>query len=186
MDVQRNSSRIIVNKLKEVFNLKLDKDVANFLGITANNLTNSLFHDSININHIIKKCSTINLNWLFYSKEDEPYKDTFKPVQVFSDDKSKDKIINILEENIELLKVRFSGNKRTETIYPKYEVITTHTGRHTFVVNAIRLGIPLEVIMRFTGHKNYDSIKPYLKIVDEVKSEEMKKFNLVPDFKKGY
>ncbi|MBQ9214383.1 MAG: hypothetical protein IJ150_10655 [Bacteroidales bacterium] len=39
------------------------------------------------------------------------------------------------------------------------------------------VGIPLEVIMRWTGHKTLTAIKPYLKIVDEVKQTEMRKLN---------
>ena len=71
----------------------------------------------------------------------------------------------------------YNGAERITEVKPKYECITTHTARKTFVVNSIRLGIPLEVIMRWTGHKDLQAIKPYLKIVDEVKRRQMDKFN---------
>lgn len=45
-------------------------------------------------------------------------------------------------------------------IIPKYELITTHTARKTFVCTAIRLGINPIVIMKITGHKNYNTMKP--------------------------
>ncbi|MGL5261855.1 MAG: site-specific integrase, partial [Bacteroides sp.] len=73
--------------------------------------------------------------------------------------------------------VYFKGNKRFEEVKPKYELLATHCGRRTFVVNALYLGIPAEVIMRWTGHSDYKSMKPYVKIVDDLKASEMSKFN---------
>ena len=75
--------------------------------------------------------------------------------------------------------VYFRGNKRYEEIKPKYELLSTHCGRRTFVVNALSLGIPSEVIMRWTGHSDYKAMKPYVKIVDELKKAEMNKFNRI-------
>ena len=31
--------------------------------------------------------------------------------------------------------------------------------------------------MEWTGHKDYKAMKPYIKIVDELKAENMEKFN---------
>ncbi|MDR1340994.1 MAG: site-specific integrase [Prevotellaceae bacterium] len=73
--------------------------------------------------------------------------------------------------------VYFKKTERIENVYPKYALLTTHCGRRTFVVNALSLGIPPEVIMKWTGHSDYDSMKPYVKIVDELKEQEMGKFN---------
>ena len=73
--------------------------------------------------------------------------------------------------------VQYSGSKREEKVYEKWQLITTHCGRKTFVVNSLYLGIPAEVIMRWTGHSDYNSMKPYIDIVDELKKKEMDKFN---------
>ena len=73
--------------------------------------------------------------------------------------------------------VFFSGTNRVEEYYEKWQVITTHAGRRTFVVNALTLEIPVEVIMRITGHKNIKDIKPYAKITDELKKNAMRKFD---------
>ena len=82
--------------------------------------------------------------------------------------------------------VYYKGSQRFEDVYPKYAVISTHTGRRTFIVNALYLGIASEVVMKWTGHKTYASMKPYIKIVDELKAREMDKFNqIVPGVKKG-
>lgn len=73
--------------------------------------------------------------------------------------------------------VYFKGNERIEEVYPKYKLISTHCGRRTFIVNALFLGIPAEVVMRWTGHSDYKAMKPYVKIVDQLKEQEMNKFN---------
>lgn len=74
--------------------------------------------------------------------------------------------------------VYFKGNKRFEEVSPKYALLTTHCGRRTFVVNALRLGIPAPVIMEWTGHSDYKAMKPYIKIVDAAKAENMSKFDV--------
>jgi len=71
----------------------------------------------------------------------------------------------------------FKGSTRHEETHPKYELLTTHCGRRTFVVNALTLGIPAEVVMKWTGHKDYRAMRPYVQIVDKLKASEMKKFN---------
>jgi integrase len=84
--------------------------------------------------------------------------------------------------NDPLRTVYFIGANRYEEVKPKYDFLTTHCGRRTFVVNSLYLGIPAEVVMSWTGHADYDSMRPYIKIVDELKSDAMKKFDrkLVP------
>jgi integrase len=73
--------------------------------------------------------------------------------------------------------VYFRKKERIEEVHPKYALLTTHCGRRTFVVNALNLGIPSEVIMKWTGHSDFKSMKPYIKIVDELKENSMKKFD---------
>lgn len=73
--------------------------------------------------------------------------------------------------------VYFLGNERHEEVLPKWQLLTTHVARRTFVVMALQLGIPAEVIMRWTGHSRYEAMKPYIAIVDELKKISMSKFN---------
>jgi integrase len=69
------------------------------------------------------------------------------------------------------------NNRRILNTAKRYEIISSHWGRHTFIVNALNLGITAEVIMKWTGHSDYKSMKPYIKIVDELKKREMSKFD---------
>lgn len=83
----------------------------------------------------------------------------------------------VAEINEPVRVVSYSGSQRIEAVVPKHAVLTTHCGRRTFIVNALRLGIPADVIMEWTGHSNYAAMKPYIKIVDAAKAENMAKFD---------
>lgn len=71
----------------------------------------------------------------------------------------------------------FRGNERVDEVKQKWELVGTHTGRRTFICNALMLGIPPDVVMKWTGHSDYNSMKPYIGIADSAKAEAMKKFN---------
>ena len=71
--------------------------------------------------------------------------------------------------------VRFQGAKRIEKIMPKYELLTTHVARKTFVTLAFQKNIPAETIMKITNHKKHDTLKRYMKIEDSQKDEAMQK-----------
>ena len=71
----------------------------------------------------------------------------------------------------------YKGNERIDVVRPKYELIGTHTGRRTFICNAIGMGIIPQVVMKWTGHSDYKAMKPYIDIADEIKAESMRKFN---------
>lgn len=71
----------------------------------------------------------------------------------------------------------FIGNERISQVFPKHELITTHCGRRTFICNALMLNIPPHVVMKWTGHKDYNAMKPYIAVADSSRSEQMNKFN---------
>ena len=71
----------------------------------------------------------------------------------------------------------YKGNQRKDEIKEKWQLIGTHTGRRTFIVNCLSLGIPPNVVMKWTGHSDYKSMKIYIDIVDSIKAREMAKLN---------
>ena len=73
----------------------------------------------------------------------------------------------------------YKGNERIDEIRPKWELVGTHTGRRTFIVNALSRGISPNVVMKWTGHASYSSMKPYIDIVDSIKATEMAKMNFM-------
>ena len=68
-------------------------------------------------------------------------------------------------------------NERIDEVTPKYALLSTHAGRRTFICNALALGIPAQVVMKWTGHSDYKAMKPYIDIADDIKANAMNKFN---------
>jgi integrase len=82
----------------------------------------------------------------------------------------------LMEFNDELVQVNYSGKKRIETTFQKWERLTSHVGRQTFITNAIFLGMPGEVVKDLTGQSSDEMLKIYFKILDQQKRSEMAKF----------
>ena len=71
----------------------------------------------------------------------------------------------------------YRGNERIDEVTPKYALLGTHAGCRTFICNALALGIPPQVVMKWTGHSDYKAMKPYINIADDIKANAMSKFN---------
>ena len=114
--------------------------------------------------------------------------DKYKDV-VFEDDKvlpviTNQKMNDYLKELAKLAGIDepvrqtyYRGNERIDEVTPKYALLGTHAGRRTFICNALALGIPPQVVMKWTGHSDYKAMKPYIDIADDIKANAMSKFN---------
>lgn len=71
----------------------------------------------------------------------------------------------------------YKGNEHIDDVMPKYALLGTHAGRRTFICNALALGIPPQVVMKWTRHSDYKAMKPYIDIADDIKANAMSKFN---------
>ncbi len=71
----------------------------------------------------------------------------------------------------------YKGNERIDEATPKYALLSTHAGRKTFICNALALGIPAPVVMKWTEHSDYKAMKPYIDIADDIRANAMNKFN---------
>lgn len=76
-------------------------------------------------------------------------------------------------------KTTFHGNERKVEEKTLAQLLTFHVARKTFITMALYLDIQPEVFMKWTGHKNFNTLKRYLGIVDKLKEESMKKFNTI-------
>jgi len=72
--------------------------------------------------------------------------------------------------------VHFAGDNRIERTYEKWQLISSHTARRSFITNGLALGIGSEVIRSWTGHKSEESFKAYYEVVKERKQKDMNKF----------
>lgn len=73
--------------------------------------------------------------------------------------------------------VYYTGSKKVEETKPKYEFVSMHTGRRSFVCNALEKGISPQVIIQWTGHASLEELKPYIAISDKAKASAMKLFD---------
>jgi site-specific recombinase XerD len=69
--------------------------------------------------------------------------------------------------------VKFYGTKRKEDTRAKWELISTHTARRTFVILALERGMRPEVVMKITGHTKLSTLQRYITISDTVVETEM-------------
>lgn len=79
--------------------------------------------------------------------------------------------------NAPVTQIYYKNGERIEETKPKYSVIGTHSGRRTFICNALSMGIPADIVMKWTGHSDYAAMKPYIDIAQSEKSKAMAKFN---------
>lgn len=52
----------------------------------------------------------------------------------------------------------------------------THAGRRTFICFALSSDISPQVVMKWTGHSDYQTKKPYIEIAEQTKANAMKLF----------
>lgn len=86
-------------------------------------------------------------------------------------------LAELAEINEPVRQTYYKGNERIDEVTPKYALLGTHAGRRTFICNALALGIPPQVVMKWTGHSDYKAMKPYIDIADDIKVSAMSKFN---------
>ena len=114
----------------------------------------------------------------------DKYKDADIPfglaLPIISNQKSNDYIKDLGELcgfNEQITKVCYRGGKRIEETFSKWELLSTHAARRTFICYALSIGIPPQVVMKWTGHSDYKAMKPYIDVADSIKAKEMTKLN---------
>lgn len=134
--------------------------------------------DSITI--VVKKTKTaltIPLNEISSSILNK-YSDLHKPLPVMSNQNLNYYIKELCElagidRPIEI--VRFHGKKRVVNTYPKFELISFHNARKTFVTLSLEKGMSAEEVMTISGHEDYKSFKRYVNVTEKRKKVVMLK-----------
>ncbi|WP_306641341.1 site-specific integrase [Sanyastnella coralliicola] len=62
---------------------------------------------------------------------------------------------------------RTIAGRKQDFVNPKYELISSHTGRRSFATNAYLAGVPSLAIMSITGHRTESSFLKYIKVSKE-------------------
>lgn len=79
-----------------------------------------------------------------------------------------------------VLKSQYYGARRIDRTLPKHRLLSSHCARRTFICNALALGIPPHVVMRWTGHSDWSAMRPYIEAGDRLKAEKMRLFDKGP------
>lgn len=138
----------------------------------------NIYRDYIKINIVKTKSVDQKIPLNKYSREIlGKYKDTiYRPLPIISNQKFNDYIkecCRVAKIDTPITITRYIGQKRIDKTIPKYELITSHTARKTFVTNSLVLGMKEMVVRNITGHKNESSFRRYVEIAEDFKQKEM-------------
>ena len=108
----------------------------------------------------VKTADSLTIELNKYSKAIlDKYKDihfeNYMALPVISNQKMNDylkELGELAEINEPVRETYYKGNERIDEVTPKYALLSTHAGRRTFICNALALGIPAQVVMKWTGH----------------------------------
>ena len=79
----------------------------------------------------------------------------------------------IADINNHVLTSHKRGIEKIDTIYQKYELITSHTCRRSFCTNQYLAGVPTVFLMKISGHKTERAFLRYIKIDEEMAARKM-------------
>jgi integrase len=77
--------------------------------------------------------------------------------------------------------IRYRGGVADAITCPKYEKLTVHTARRTFVTLNLGKGMSAEFVMKLTGHTSYASFQRYVNLTPQRVAEEFAKFHEMPE-----
>lgn len=77
--------------------------------------------------------------------------------------------------------IHYRGGVADVNTCPKYEKLTVHTARRTFVTLNLGKGMSAEFVMKLTGHTSYKSFQRYVNLTPQRVAEEFAKFHEMPN-----
>jgi transcriptional regulator with XRE-family HTH domain len=85
---------LILNKIKEYFNFKNEKEMASFLGVTSQVLSNWRSRNTYDVELIYKKCKVFNPEWLLTGEGEELKKEKINTEQFTDLENALNNVIN--------------------------------------------------------------------------------------------
>ena len=155
-------------RYSDVLNLKRSDIHDGIIDITTKKTADRLY---IELNDVSKRILAKYENEVFQAN---------KALPVISNQKMNEyleELCKIAGFDEEIRETIYQGNKRMDIVQPKYKLIKTHAGRRSFICNCLAQGIPVNVVMKWTGHSDYKVMKPYIDVADKIKAQEMSKMN---------
>lgn len=147
-------------RYSDVYNLKRSDIKNNQIELTTIKTSDNLIIE-------LNKYSTEILD----KYSDFPFKDN-KVLPVISNQRMNDylkelgKLANINEH---VRETYYKGSRRIDEVTSKHDLMCTHVGRRTFICHALSMGIPVTTVMQWTGHSDFDAMRPYIGVADKDK-----------------
>ncbi|KAA9338802.1 site-specific integrase [Adhaeribacter soli] len=104
------------------------------------------------------------------------YKGKDKPLPVISSQKSNEylkEIGQLLEFKDPVKVLKHVGSSTKEEYVEKWQILTFHVARKTFITTSLILGMPERVVREFSGHKSEKDFAKYVKLADTFKEQQM-------------
>jgi hypothetical protein len=123
-----------------------------------------------------RKRTSVKLPFSDYAFEiTEKYRDTANPlllpvVENNIMNKYLKEIGEILGFDEMITSIYYRGGTQIKTVKEKWKMLTSHSGRKTFICKNVEEGVPLHVVASYTGHsKNSKALSRYYEITDKMK-----------------
>lgn len=84
----------------------------------------------------------------------------------------------LTELNRPVVLTKFIGKEMHQEVVPLSQLASSHLARRTFVSLALMNGIPIQDVMRMSGHADFKSMKPYIAITNAHLIEVAKKWKI--------
>ena len=153
-----------------------------FTGLRHSDIKNmdqaNIYDDYIQLTLIKTKTINHRIELNIYAKAIlDKYKGTiYEPLPKISSQKLNKNIqdcCEIIKLNSDVTITRHIGTKRITKNFKKYELITSHVARKTFVTNSLIFGMNERILREMTHHKDEKSFKRYVDISNFQKNKEM-------------
>jgi integrase len=70
------------------------------------------------------------------------------------------------------LKVKAHGNRITKEFVPKWQLVSSHTARRTFITQSLAKGMKPYNTMKMTGHSSMRSFEKYIRLTEQEAYDE--------------
>lgn len=80
-----------------------------------------------------------------------------------------------------IIRTTYRGNEKYVEKLKKWELLSSHVARRTFVTIGISLGVPSDIIRKVTGHKTHKMMDLYAKLNASDVKEGLKAFDTISD-----
>jgi integrase len=154
--------------------------VQTYLGVRVSDLMNihpSNIDKKNNVIHIYMKKTKDYLSLPIYKKVEAILDKYPEGLPKISDQKYRDyikELCKILGFDEPINQQKMYGNRVVNEVIPKWQLISSHTARRTFITLSLKNGLLPEHVMKVTGHRSRADFQKYVRITETDAHEAVK------------